>query len=72
MEERLELFEDDATVHLLQLSYLQILNFLEKIIETELSILEGTAHPPSQDPLAVHGAAIQARAIMEEQRQILK
>ena len=42
IERKIELFEEDPTVQLLQLSYLQILNFLEKIIETELNILEGT------------------------------
>jgi len=53
---------------MLQLSYLQILNFLEKIIETELYILEGTGfgsltlyssvdsmNSPTKDALALHG-----------------
>ena len=34
--------EEDPAIHMIQISYLQILNFLEKIIETELYILEGT------------------------------
>jgi len=46
---------------MLQLSYLQIINFLEKIIETELYILEGTGFGQQydlshqKDQLAVHG-----------------
>jgi hypothetical protein len=38
----IELYEDDQEIHILQISYLQILNFFEKIVETELYIMEGT------------------------------
>ena len=49
IEERIELYIDDAAIHMLQISYLQILNFLEKIIETELYILEGTGFGYAQN-----------------------
>ena len=76
LEERIEYYEQDSTVHLLQLSYFQILNFLEQIIETELYILEGTgfgvAQQENTDLLAFHGKTIQARTMIKEQQQILK
>jgi hypothetical protein len=80
LEENIELYEEDATIHSLQLSFLQILGFLEKIIETELNIMQGTGfgdfqhhtHQNSNNELAAHGQTIQARAILKEQRQIIK
>ena len=72
LEDRFELYEEDATVHLLQLSYLQILSFIERIIETELNILEGTGfgnlnhHQMHNNELAAHGQTVQARAILKE------
>ena len=76
LEERIEFFQADVTVSSLQISLMQILNFLEKIIETELYILEGTssggldAH--KLDPLVFHGKVIEMKAVLKEQKEILK
>ena len=69
IQEHIELYEDDQEIHILQISYLQILNFLEKILETELYILEGTGFGWQLDPgtgnihgqkdlLSIHGQNI--------------
>jgi len=42
IEEKLYYYSDDVVVNLVQISIISILNYLEKIIETELYILEGT------------------------------
>eukprot|EP00347_Sterkiella_histriomuscorum_P021075 403335355 len=76
LDDRLDYYQDDLIVNSLQISYFQILNFLEKIVETELYILEGQTvipgDPNSMDLLTYHGMQIQARAILKEQQTILK
>ncbi|CDW75493.1 UNKNOWN [Stylonychia lemnae] len=75
IEDQTTFFEEDLAVNSLQISILQILNFLEKIVETELYILEGTAIAADQsnmDILTYHGKQIQARAMLNEQITILK
>ena len=42
-EEKVVFYEKDIVVNLLQISIVSILNYLEKILETELYILEGMA-----------------------------
>jgi hypothetical protein len=44
IEANIEVSKDDAAINILQISYIQILKFIEKILETELYIMEGTGY----------------------------
>lgn len=52
-EEKIQFYEKDVVINLMQISIVSMVNYLERILETELYILEGTSVQSNQEELTM-------------------